>query len=230
MLSLPGRYNSVFFDFFSAAPAQNAAQAQIAGINQGYGQLSNLYGMGNQTLASNYGQGLAPVQQNVGTANQGTQQLLALLGLGPGGSQGQQAALAATPGYQFQLDQGAQNVLRNQAATGQTNSGATDLALQQQGQGLANTTYNQAVQNLQPFLGYGTQAAGQQLAGFGALGQGINQNVTTQGNAAYGAQTGIGNANANAALAPYQASGNLWNLFGNLAGDAAKAYGGGVGK
>jgi hypothetical protein len=213
------------FDFFSAAPAQNAAQAQIAGINAGYGQLSDLYGQGNQTLASNYGQGLAPVQQNVGTANQGTQQLLALLGLGPGGSQGQQQALANTPGYQFQLDQGTQNALRNQAATGQLGSGATDLALQNVGQGLANTTYNQAVQNLQPFLGYGTQAAGQQLQGFGALGNAINQNVTTQGNAAYGAQTGIGNANANAALAPYQASGNLWNLVGNLAGSAAKAYG-----
>ena len=162
------------------------------------------------------------MQQNVSNANTGTQQLLAMLGLGPGGSQGAQDALQNTPGYQFQLQQGAQNVLRNQAQAGQTNSGATDLALQQQGQGLANQTYNQAIQNLQPFLGYGTQAAGQQLAGFGALGSGINQNVTTQGNAAYGAQTGIGNANANAALAPYQASGNLWNLVGNLAGSAAK--------
>ena len=213
------------FDFFSAAPAQNAAQAQIQGINQGYGQLSDLYAQGNQTLASNYGQGLQPVQQNVGTANTGTQQLLAMLGLGPGGSQGAQQALQNTPGYQFQLQQGAQNVLRNQAQAGQTNSGATDLALQQQGQGLANQTYNQAVQNLQPFLQYGTNAANQNLQGYGALGNAINQNVTTQGNAAYGAQTGIGNANANAALAPYQASGNLWNLVGNLAGSAAKAYG-----
>ena len=213
------------FDFFSAAPAQNAAQAQIQGINQGYGQLSDLYAQGNQTLASNYGQGLQPVQQNVGTANTGTQQLLAMLGLGPGGSQGAQQALQNTPGYQFQLQQGAQNVLRNQAQAGQTNSGATDLALQQQGQGLANQTYQQALGNLQPFLQYGTQAAGQNLQGYAGLGNAINQNVTTQGNAAYGAQTGIGNANANAALAPYQASGNLWGLLGNLAGAGIKAYG-----
>jgi hypothetical protein len=213
------------FDFFSAQPAENAAQAQIAGINAGYGQLSNLYGQGAQALQSNYQQGLAPAQQNQATANQGTQQLLALLGLGPGGSAGQQQTLENTPGYQFQLQQGAQNVLRNQAATGQLGSGATDIALQNQGQGLANQTYNQAVSNLQPFLGYGTQAAGQQLQGYGGLGSALGGLYTGQGNAAYGAQTGIGNANANAALAPYQASGNLWNLVGNLAGSAAKAYG-----
>ncbi len=43
-----------------------------------------------------------------------------------------------------------------------------------------------------------------------------------QGNAAYGAQTSIGNANANADLAAYNASGNLFGLLGGALGGAAK--------
>jgi hypothetical protein len=128
------------------------------------------------------------------------------------------------PGYQFALNQGSQNVLRNQAATGQLNSGATNIDLQNLGQGLASQNYNNYVSQLQPFLG----AAGNAASGIGGLYSGLgnqmNQSFGNQGNAAAGAQMGIGNANANADLAGLTASGNaIGALFGgaNLAAKLA---------
>lgn len=60
------------------------------------------------------------------------------------------ADLEATPGYQFDLQQGT-NALQNQeSAAGNLDSGASLKAAQQFGQGLAGTTYNTAFnQNLQ---------------------------------------------------------------------------------
>ena len=213
------------FDAFSSAPGQNAANLQVGAITQGLGQLNTNYGNALNSLNTDYSAGLAPSLANVNTANQGTTAYLNLLGLGPGGQQGQLSALQATPGYQFQLQQGGQQVLRNQAQAGQLNSGGTDLALQAQGQGLANQTYNQAVQNLNPFINYSTANANNVLGGYGNLGNQAAGTYQGLGNADYGANASIGNAQAQGALAPYQASQNLWNLVGNLAGSAAKAYG-----
>jgi hypothetical protein len=246
---------------FSTSAQDAAAQAQqqalqnayslYSGLNQsGLNFLQNAYGAGigdinqyfpqaQQALQTNYTAGLAPVQQNVANAQAGIQQLFNALGIGPQGNAGMLATLQATPGYQFALDQGNQNVLRNQAATGQLTSGGTNADLLKFGQGLAEQTYNNYISQLQPFLGYGTSAAGQALQGYGNLGTGLanslqgqgtglsglntalGQNVLgalqNQGAAAYGTQAGIGNAQANAALAPLMAGQNAWNLLGNIA-------------
>jgi hypothetical protein len=54
---------------------------------------------------------------------------------------------AETPGYQFQLQQGLAALQNSAAAQGNLTSGATGTALQQYGQGLASTDYQQAYQN-----------------------------------------------------------------------------------
>ena len=57
------------------------------------------------------------------------------------------AQAAQTPGYQFALQQG-ENALQNSAAAaGGLGSGATGAALEQYGQGLANTNYQQVYNN-----------------------------------------------------------------------------------
>lgn len=136
-----------------------------------------------------------------------------------GASSGIQATLANLPGYQFTLDQGSQNVLRNQAATGQLNSGATDIALQNYGQQTANQNYTNYLSQLAPFLS-GAQNAGNSVANtYTGLGTALNQNATNQGNAADATQVGIGNANASADLAGLTASGNLLQaLTGGVGG------------
>lgn len=220
------------FDIFTGQSGVDAANAQIAGINSGQATATSALNKGQQALTTNYAAGLAPFQQNYGTATAGTGALTDALGI-TGDPAQVQAKLAATPGYQFTLNQGNENVLRNQARTGALNSGATNLDLQAQGEGLANQTYQQYVQNLQPFLGAAGSAAGG-IAGVNTgLGNQLNANYGSQANLGYAAATGVGNANANADLAQGKGIANLWGAGMGLAELAAglppTGFGGGGG-
>lgn len=243
------------FDVFTNQNAQDAANAQIGGIqqgqtaananiNQGSAALTTAAGQANNALTTNFGQAAGAFQPLAAAGSAGTNQLLAALGIGgPGGAAGGNAItqlLQNSPGYQFQMDQGAQNVLRNGAQTGTLASGGTLNALQTQGQGLANSTYQQYINNLQPFLGATSNAAGgisNAYTGLGTglanvatgLGQGLNQNSGNQANLNYTAATGQGNAQANADLANNQASANMWGaLLGGGKLLASAAGGGGT--
>jgi hypothetical protein len=208
------------FDIFTNSAQKQAASDQSAGINAGIGQLNSYFGQGQNALNTNYAAGLQPFLQNYNAASAGQNMLGNALGLnGPGG--GAQALTAfqnANPGYQFQLQQGENAVNANAAKNGMSNSGNTQLALQNFGQGLANTTYNQWVAGLAPYL----QSSNAAASGIGSLdsslGNQLNANYMGQGNANYGAQTSIGNANANADLANVNASANLWGLGTGLLG------------
>jgi hypothetical protein len=207
------------FDIFSNSDAQNAAQAQIAGLTNAYAQAQPLFQQGNQALQTNYTAGLQPLQSQFGVGQQGQGQLASLLGFGPQGSQGIQSTLQNLPGYQFALNQGAQNVMRNQAATGALNSGATQADLQAQGQGLASQNYFNYANQLQPFMqsaNTNAQNIGNMYAG---LGQGLSGNALQQANAAYATQAGIGNAQANADYANLAQSGAIFGGLTSLAGN-----------
>jgi hypothetical protein len=132
-----------------------------------------------------------------------------LLGFGPRGGAAMQDVLKNLPGFQFALDTGDQNILRNQAATGQLNSGATNLDLQKFGQGLASQNYFNYAQQLQPFLGAANQGATNLANVNTGLGNQLNSSLMTQGNAAFGKEAGIGNAQAQADLAGLTQSGNI---------------------
>lgn len=206
------------FDIFSTDDQQKAAGDQIAGLQQGYGQLSGLFNQGRNALSSNYAAGLQPFMQNFNAAAPGVTAYANATGANGGaGVADALKAFANSPGYQFQLDQGNQNILRNQAATGQLNSGATNIDLQKFGQGLAGTQFQNYVQNLQPFLNFSQGAAGGQGGVNTGLGNQLNANFVNQGNAAYGTQAGIGNANAQADLAGLTQSQNILGGLGGLA-------------
>lgn len=259
------------FDIFGSSDQQAAAAAQQQGLNTGYSQLSGLLGQGRGAINTATGTALGDISANSNTGLNSISSSLAnstapfatnlavgqagqnayANATGVNGAAGNASALAnfnAGPGYQFNMDQQMQNLLRTQEATGQGNSGATNVDTLTQASGLANQGWQQYVQNLSPFLTTSNQAAagiaganataagqtntnlanttGSQLAALTNQGNQTNQSYTTQGNAAYGTQTGIGNAQANADMAPYTASQNFWNLAQNLAGDAATVLGG----
>jgi hypothetical protein len=306
------------FDYFSGQDAQNAADAQKAGIQQGYNNLTPFFGQGRDALTSSLGTGTnaltgalgsavndytsgltgatgayntglsnatgalgtslanstAPFQTNlnVGQAGQGAY-ADATGANGPAGNARAVQNFQTGPGYQFNLQQQFENLMRAQNASGQANSGATNVDALTQASGLANQGWQSYINNLQPFIGssnaaatgiaganqnYGNTLTGANLATAGglsganlntasglagsnvnvgqllaALNQGtgsqLNQSLQGQGNAAYGAATGIGNAQANADLADYTASGNIWNTALGFANAAAKAAGGGKG-
>lgn len=184
-----------------------------------------LLNQGTQALQQNYGQALQPSQSQFAVGQQGQTQLANLLGLnGPNGSATAQNTLQNLPGYQFALNQGTQNVMRNQAATGQLNSGNTNMDLNNYAQGQAQQNYNNYVSQLQPFMASANTNAGNIGNLYAGLGQGINQNYNTQGAAAYGTQVGIGNAQAQADYANLASSGALWGGILGAAGNAAGAY------
>lgn len=214
------------FDIFDNNAQTQAAGAQTAGINAGYSALSNLYGQGQNALTTNYAAGLQPFQTNYNNAQAGVTQYGNALGLnGPQGSAAATAAFQANPGYNFQLNQGTQNVLRNQSATGALASGATDTALNNYAQGQANQGWTSYLSALQPYLNQSNAAA----TGIGTLDSGLGTNLAnsfnTQGNAAYGAQTSIGNANANADLGNLNASANTLGALTGAAGMGAQLFG-----
>src|SRR5262252_2830250 len=136
------------FDIFGTGDQEQAARDEIAHLQQGYSDLSGLFGQGRNALSTNYNAALQPLEQNYSLGNAGNQMLARLLGFGGGGGSSgggnttgaTGSALPATnaitaggggataggggssdimqtlqsiPGYQFTLDQGNQNILRN---------------------------------------------------------------------------------------------------------------------
>jgi hypothetical protein len=94
------------------------------------------------------------------------------------------AQAAATPGEQFELQQGSQAVQNSAAARGGLLSGNTLAAEQQYGQGLAATNYQQAYNNAMQT--YNTNVIGpyQRLAQIAGIGQQAQATGAQQGQAA----------------------------------------------
>lgn len=124
------------------------------------------------------------------------------------------ASFAASPGYQFALDQGQQAVERARSATGNLASGNTLAELTRYGQGMANQEYGN----------WWNQQSG--LAGAG-------QNATNN-LAALGQETSANIGNAMAEQGDARASGiatgaNAWgNALGTAAGYGADLVGSGI--
>ena len=107
------------------------------------------------------------------------------------------AEAEAMPGYQFQLGQGTQAIAENAAATGNLLSGNTGTALENYGQGLAqtgyNNLYNQALNTYMTNYGvWNTDTSNQvnRLQNLANLGANTAANLGTQGQAE---ATNVGN-------------------------------------
>jgi hypothetical protein len=121
------------------------------------------------------------------------QQYQNLLGLGPQGTAGIEASLAATPGYQFAKDQGIQATTNAATLTNPGGiSGNTLTALDTFSTGLADSTYQNAVGNAQNATTIGQNAAA-------GTGSGILQTGANVGAALSGAGNTIAGIDANEA-------------------------------
>ena len=100
----------------------------------------------------------------------------------------------ATPGYQFQMDQGTAAVNALAGARGGLNSGRTMQDLQTFGQGLANQEYNNYLNRLTGMSGSGQAAAGAQANAATNAASGVSNALSGIGNAQ--AAGAIGQANA----------------------------------
>jgi hypothetical protein len=223
------------FDIFNDDNAQAAAASQREGIKAGYAKASDALSQGRDALTTNFTAGLLPFQQNYnvssGTLKAGTDALGNALGIN--GAEGNAAATAAfqnSPGYTAAVNAASENVLRNRARTGDVRSGATNIDLSNVAQNLQNTQWQQYVQNLLPFTQLGQQGSQAAASGIGALNSGLgtalSSNYGSLADLGYSSETGIGNANANAALAGNAASGNFVNALMGIAGLGSSSVGG----
>jgi hypothetical protein len=201
---------------FSDQPAKDAASAYTGALNQGYAGLANLYAQGRGDIQNYYGQAQAPWQSLLGDSTKGWQAYADASGAnGPEGVARAQAAFKTDPGYQFALNQSLDAMNRAGVARGES-AGNIARGAGQYAAGDAAQQYANYVQRLQPFLQQRDVATGGLsgvLTGEGGALAGID---VGQGNAYLGVQKDIGGAQAQAAMAPYTAAANEWNLAGNL--------------
>jgi hypothetical protein len=210
------------FDIFSSKPAEDAAQKRIAGLNAGYGQASDLYGQGRNALQSNFTAAAQPFQTLFNQSQGGSDAYGDATGAnGPEGQARARANFQSSPGFDFQLNTGVDALSRAGAAKGVATGNVLRDA-QTYGTGLAQQDWGNYVNRLQPYLGAGQGAAGGVANALTGLGSGLNANLTGQGGLGFQTQTGIGDANASADLAKYNASGNLWGALLGLGNLGAK--------
>lgn len=214
-------------DLFSTKPAEEAAAARKAGLQRGFGEAQKYLTSGTEKAQGYYGQAADLYDPYVTQGNQASTMFSNALGLnGAGGTQAAQGAFQAGPGYQFAVDQGLEAAKR---ASGGVYSGNLLDELVKRGQGYANQEYGGWLNRLQGLGAQGLQATGAQagvLQGQGGLEQGLGQNLANYG---YQTQTGMGQADADAAMSKYAAAGNMLGAITGGLSLAGKALGGPLG-
>lgn len=211
------------WDLFSTKPAKEAAAARTAGLQSGFADASKYLTGGTEKAQGYYGQAADLYNPYVQQGGQASTLYGNALGLGgPSGNTAAQGAFQAGPGYQFAVDQGLEAAKRG---AGGVQSGNLLDELLKRGQGYANQEYGGWLNRLQGLGQQGLQATGAQAGvrqGQGGLEQQLGQNLGQYG---YQTQTGIGNANADAAMSKYGAAGNLLGAITGGLQLAGKAFG-----
>jgi len=194
-----------------AQAAQSAAQTQANAANYAANLQNQQFQTNQQNLAPYMSLGAAAIPQLISSLGYTPQTNSSgqLTGLNGQGFQFNPSNLAQTPGYQFTLNQGLQQLQNANSSTGQNLSGAQQKGMSNYITGLANQTYNQQYQNalstyntnagyLSGLLQTGQNAA----AGLGTMGMQNAQNVgnTLMGgaNATAAGQVAAGNTQSNA--------------------------------
>ena len=233
-----------------AAAANNAANISLSEANNSNALIQGIYQSNKDLLSPFVGAGtsaLTKLQGLTGT-NAGGNPLTAPLTAPFASTPGAQAsALAATPGYQFTLQQGLLATQAGSSAQGQGSavagagsgqtpgvgpSGPLGKALANYAEGLAGTTYQQQFQNyltqnqqiysqLSGLVGTGLNA-GSAIAGVGAQAGGQSANALLTGAGQYGSLTTAGAA-ASAAGTVGSANAIAGGLSG--VGNSALLYG-----
>lgn len=221
-----------FFDIFTTDAQDAAAESQKAGLNAGYTQASGLLGQGRDALTTNYAAALQPfntaLTQATTTGTKGYDAYADASGAnGPEGLARAKQNFQATPGYSEGLNMGLDQNDRRAASRGMLGSGNTSADTIKFANDYASQKYGQYTAGLSPYTNNPAQITGiaSGMAGVNTgLGNALNQSYGQQASSAYGTQTGIGNANANADLANLTASQNIWGAAMNGAKLAASTF------
>lgn len=216
----------IFTDLFSTAPADKAAADKTSAINTGITQANSALDTGLSSATPLYGQAYSDYS-NLG-AKFGAGQDAYNDATGVNGQSGIDKATAnfkAMPGYQGGLDTGINQVMRTNARAGNLGGGNNTADEIKFASDYDAGKFGNYVSSLAPNLAGATSAVS---GGAGVLGAQAGANIgvgTTKANIAYGGNAAIGDAQAQADLAPYTASQNFWSALTGGAQTLLKASG-----
>jgi hypothetical protein len=220
-----------FLDAFTGAASKKAANATMTGQRENADMLAwgganarDQYGNAISFLQDQYGEAAQKYQPMTQYGQTGVDAYQAAMGLGPQGAAGFDL-FRQTPGYEFARDEGLQAVMRNAAARGGLAGGNTTADMMKYGTGLADQTYGNYLQRLNPLMqmyGQGISGQANALTGMGnAVGNMYGRMGESYMNEAQGrgrALAGIGEANAGGIMGAANAQAGVLNQGLNLAG------------
>lgn len=217
-----------FTDLFSTKPAEEAAKQKALGFQNAQTAATTALDNGQAGADALYGQAYAPYSSLIDSTGRGA----AAYGdaSGANGADGYSRAgemFRATPGYQSGFDLLTDANDRRAASRGILASGNTIADTAKLATTYADQNYGNYVNRLAPYLGANNSAIG---GGAAVKGANAAADLGVAGQKAqfgYNAATGVGNANADAALAPYGASQNFWSALMGGANTLLKASGAG---
>lgn len=217
---------NILTDLFSTAPAQAAANATTAGYTTGASTANSTLAGGQTSADALYGQAVAPYSSLISSTGAGSAAYGDATGAnGAAGLSRANALYQADPGYNGGLTTGIDQVMRTNAAAGNLGGGNNSADEIKFASDYDNQKYSQYTAALAPYLGANQSAISGQA---GVLSNEAGTNTAIAGQQAqnsYNSAVGSGNAQAQAALAPYSASQNFWGALTGLGGTALKASG-----
>lgn len=214
------------FDFFSGDAQKEAAQARIAGLQAGQREANTSIDAGLGQFKDYYKQAGDYFAPLAGVAGARTGAYDDATGVnGAEGMARARAIFTATPGYQEGLDLSLDQLDRRAAARGMLGSGNTVADATKLATTYANQAYGDYVSRLAPFVGQDAAVAGARAGLTTKVGDKSYDAGALKGGIGFQTQQGIGNANADAAMADYNASGNMWNTILGAGKVAASIWG-----
>ena len=216
----------LFSDLFSTKPAEQAAAAKAAGYAQGNTTANSALTAGQTGADALYGQAYKPFGSLIDSTGAGATAYGNATGVnGAPGIASAGSAFKSLPGYSGGLTTGIDALNRGAAARGDLGGGNTAADTIKFASDYDANKYGNYVSSLAPYLGANQGAA---TGGAAVLGTQAGSDLGVAGQKAqygYNAATGTGNANADAALAPYSASQNFWGALMGGANLGLKASG-----
>jgi hypothetical protein len=215
----------LFTDLFSTKPAEQAAADKQAGLTTANNTSSADLTAGQAGADALYQGAGADYAGLAASAKGGVDAYGDASGAnGADGLAKAGTAFKGVTGYQGGLDTGIDQVLRNNAKTGNLGGGNTSADEIKFASDYDDTHYKDYVAGLAPYLGINANAVAGE-AGAKTTQAGADLGVAgTKATNDYNTATGIGNSKADADLAPYSASSNFWGALmgaGKLALGAA---------
>lgn len=220
------------FDIFSGGPAKDAA-AQNAALYAQYGQQAKgAIDTGEAKATGQYGKAVsayAPLSDLASKYGNLTNLYSNALGAnGPGGNAAATSAFQASPGYQWNVDQALEQIMRKQGSLGGLQGGNTLAALTDRATNLANQEYGDWLDRLAGFVSPELSATGGAASGtsgaYQNLGNLYGTNALNQANILGNVASGTAQSNTAAANAQQQGNAAFWNALASLGGSAAKAF------